>query len=148
MPNSDTMPEINDVESDAEFRVRFREWFDSRGDGSETVGFMRGQWVYMLSLIGCHDPGDDFTADDPNPWQPVSRPDARPVYPDPPRTHTNDVTLEDLNRMVVEIGAGASWGNYGTRIPDTPHHREAWDRLVVQIADIRAKGYIVELAKL
>ena len=55
------------------------------------------------------------------------------------------VPSDDLERMTVEITLGWPWGDPRTRVPDTPEHREAWDRLAQQVTEIAARGNIVEL---
>ena len=67
-------------------------------------------------------------------------------------THSSDplegehmVPVEDLERMTIEITLGWSWGDPRTRVPDTSEHREKWERLVKQVADIKARGRIVDL---
>lgn len=55
------------------------------------------------------------------------------------------VPVEDLERMTVEITLGWQWGDPRTRVPDTPEHREKWERLAQQVADITARGNIVEI---
>lgn len=54
------------------------------------------------------------------------------------------VPSDDLERMTVEITLGWSWGDPRSRVPNTPEHRQAWDRLARQVADIAARGNIVE----
>ena len=55
------------------------------------------------------------------------------------------VSSDDLERMTVEITLGWSWGDPRSRVPDTPEHREAWDRLGREVAEITERGYIVEI---
>lgn len=55
------------------------------------------------------------------------------------------VPVEDLERMTIEIALGWSWGDSRSRVPDTPEHREKWERLVKQVADIKTRGRIVDL---
>ena len=62
-----------------------------------------------------------------------------------PREGDHMVPVEDLERMTIEITLGWSWGDPRTRVPDTPEHREKWERLAKQVADITARGYIVDL---
>ena len=55
------------------------------------------------------------------------------------------VPSDDLERMTVEITLGWSWGDPRTRVPDTAEHRQTWDRLAKQVADIASRGNIVEI---
>lgn len=65
-------------------------------------------------------------------------------YPSEPGGE-NMVPVDDLERMTIEITLGWKWGDPRTRVPDTPEHREKWERLVQQVADITARGHIVEI---
>ena len=55
------------------------------------------------------------------------------------------VTVEELNRMTIEITLGWSWQDPRTEIPDTPEHHAKWKRLETQIADIKQRGRIVDI---
>ena len=55
------------------------------------------------------------------------------------------VPVEDLERMTIEITLGWEWGDPRSRVPNTPEHREKWARLAKQVADITARGRIVDL---
>lgn len=59
--------------------------------------------------------------------------------------HDPVVSVEDLERMTVEITLGWSWGDPRSSVPDTAAHREKWERLARQIADIAERGHIVEI---
>jgi hypothetical protein len=65
--NYDPYPEPRDDESDAEFRERYRGWFDRHCNTNDTPGFRRRQWIESLSFIGIQDAGDDFTPADSRP---------------------------------------------------------------------------------
>lgn len=55
------------------------------------------------------------------------------------------VPYDDVQRMSIEITLGWGWQDPRTQIPDTVEHRAAWDRLTQQVADIKARGNIVEI---
>ena len=55
------------------------------------------------------------------------------------------VTVEELNRMTIEITLGWSWQDPRTDIHDTPEHHAKWKRLETQIADIKQRGRIVHI---
>lgn len=55
------------------------------------------------------------------------------------------ITVEELNRMTIEITLGWSWQDRRTETPDTPEHHAKWQRLETQIAEIKQRGNIVDL---
>ena len=55
------------------------------------------------------------------------------------------VPSDEVERMTVEITLGWSWGDPRTRVPNTAEHRQTWDRLAKQVADIASRGNIVEI---
>ncbi|MEQ1698914.1 MAG: hypothetical protein ABMA25_02340 [Ilumatobacteraceae bacterium] len=52
----DPSPEPRDDESDAEFRVRYRPYFDRHSSIGETPGFRQRNWDSVMSFLGV-DPG-------------------------------------------------------------------------------------------
>ena len=52
---------------------------------------------------------------------------------------------DELNRMMVEIGAGWEWGDPRSKVPQTPEHEASWGRLKVQMREIADQGGIVEI---
>ena len=55
------------------------------------------------------------------------------------------ISSDELNRMVIEISLGWKWQDPRSRIPNTPEHKQSWQRLETEIAEIEAKGHMVEL---
>jgi len=55
------------------------------------------------------------------------------------------VTVEELNRMTVEITLGWPWQDPRTEIPNTSEHHAKWQRLESQIAEIKRRGRTVEI---
>ena len=54
-------------------------------------------------------------------------------------------TPDMLNRMTTEITLGYLWGDSRSRVPQTDEHHQAWLRLEQEIAEIKARGHIVEV---
>ena len=50
-----------------------------------------------------------------------------------------------LNRMTTEITLGYTWGDSRSRVPQTEEHHQAWLRLEQQVAEVKARGHIVEI---
>lgn len=55
------------------------------------------------------------------------------------------LTIDDLNRMVIEISLGWNWQDPRSRIPNTPEHQQNWHRLEQEIVEIRSRGHVVEI---
>lgn len=55
------------------------------------------------------------------------------------------LTAQDLQRMTIEIEAGLSWGDPRSQVPRTEEARTSWAKLEVQIAEIHAKGWSVDI---
>lgn len=55
------------------------------------------------------------------------------------------LTSHDLQRMTVEIEAGLTWGDPRSQVPQTEEARQAWERLAVQIDEIHARGWAVDV---
>ena len=56
MPDYDPAPEPEDGETDAEFRARYRPYFDRHSDIGETQGFRQRNWDSVMAFLGV-DPG-------------------------------------------------------------------------------------------
>jgi hypothetical protein len=54
-------------------------------------------------------------------------------------------TSEELNRMVLEIGAGWEYGDPRSEIPKSPEAEAKWGRLKAQMKEIADMGGIVEI---
>ena len=52
---------------------------------------------------------------------------------------------EELNRMMVEISAGWEYGDPRSKVPKRKDVKESWARLKVEMAEIKANGWIVEI---
>ncbi len=52
---------------------------------------------------------------------------------------------EELNRMMVEISAGWEYGDPRSKVPKRKDVEESWARLKVEMDEIKAKGWIVEI---
>jgi len=52
----------------------------------------------------------------------------------------SDVPLQDVIQMSVDITLGRDFS-----FPDTSAHHQVWDQLVIEIAEIKADGYIVDI---
>jgi len=52
---------------------------------------------------------------------------------------------EELNRMMVEISAGWEYGDPRSKVPKRKDVEESWARLKVEMAEIKANGWIVEI---
>ena len=55
------------------------------------------------------------------------------------------VDLDMLNRITTEVTLGYLWGDSRSRVPQADEHRQAWLRLEQEIAEIKARGHIVEV---
>ena len=55
------------------------------------------------------------------------------------------ITVEELNRMTIEITLGWLWQDPRTKIPDTPEHQAKWQRLETQITDIKQRGNVIDV---
>ena len=54
-------------------------------------------------------------------------------------------TSEELNRMVLEIGAGWEYGDPRSEIPKSPEAEASWGLLKEQMKEIADMGGIVEI---
>lgn len=50
-----------------------------------------------------------------------------------------------LARMTLEIMFGWEYGDIRTQVPLGPEYEAQWDRLAIQIAEIIAEGYEVQI---
>ena len=55
------------------------------------------------------------------------------------------ITVEELNRMTIEITLGWQWQDPRTEIPDTPEHHAKWQRLESQIAHIKQRDNVIDV---
>jgi hypothetical protein len=58
VPDYDPSPEPRADETDAEFRVRYRPYFDRHSNIGETQGFRQRSWDSVMAFLGV-DPGPD-----------------------------------------------------------------------------------------
>ena len=56
-----------------------------------------------------------------------------------------EVTADDMAMMTVEIMKGRKYGDARNRSPMSAAHRAAWDVLAMEIAEIIAEGYEVDV---
>ena len=52
---------------------------------------------------------------------------------------------EELNRMMIEISAGWKYGDPRSKVPKRKDVKKSWKRLEKQMAEIKAKGWVVEM---
>jgi len=55
------------------------------------------------------------------------------------------ITSDDVNRMMIEIGAGLPWGDRRSQVPRTAEHRAEWETIERQMRAIRRRGRIVDI---
>ena len=49
-------------------------------------------------------------------------------------------TVEELNRIQLEVMSGFEWGDPRSKVADTPENREAFEECQVDIAKMKAAG--------
>jgi len=52
---------------------------------------------------------------------------------------------EELNRMMIEISAGWKYGDPRSKVPKRKDVKKSWKRLEKEMAEIKAKGWVVEM---
>jgi hypothetical protein len=52
---------------------------------------------------------------------------------------------EELNRMMIEISAGWKYGDPRSKVLKRKDIKKSWKRLEKEMAEIKAKGWIVEM---
>lgn len=55
------------------------------------------------------------------------------------------VYADEQNQIAVEILLGWHFGDSRSLVPNSDAHRKAWELLALELADIQARGNVVEL---